>query len=191
VNTGVAGGNYGWSIREGTFATWREASLGVGYDDSVFALGGAPEAGLLFPVAQYDHGEGRAIGAGLIYQGTAIPGLAGKLVATDIVNGRLFVADAGGLVSDNDPDGVLGFAELDTVVDGIHQPLLAALGTERADARLGTDGQGNLYVLTKAHGEIFRVEAFVQAVPGPGALIVFAVALLGLAGARRRALPAG
>ena len=191
VNTGVAGGNYGWSIREGTFATWREASLGVGYDDSVFALGGAPEAGLLFPVAQYDHGEGRAIGAGLIYQGTAIPGLVGKLVATDIVNGRLFVADAGGLVSDNDPDGVLGFTELDTVVDGIHQPLLAALGTERADARLGTDGQGNLYVVTKAHGEIFRVEAFVQAVPGPGALVVFAVALLGLAGARRWALPAG
>lgn len=191
VNTGVAGGNYGWSIREGTFATWRDPALGLGYDDSAFAIAGGPEGGLLFPVAQYDHDEGRAIGAGLIYQGAGIPGLAGKLVATDIVNGRLFVADAGGLVSDNDPDGVVGFAELDTVVDGIHQPLLAALGTGRADARLGTDGEGNLYVLTKARGEIFRVEAFVQAVPGPGALGVFAMALLGLAGARRRALRAG
>ena len=186
VNTGVAGGNYGWSIREGTFATWRDPALGLGYDDSAFALVGGPEGGLLFPVAQYDHDEGRAIGSGLIYQGTAIPGLAGRLVATDIVNGRLFVADVDGLVSDNDPDGVVGFSELDTVVDGIHQPLLAALGTARADARLGTDGAGNLYVVTKARGEIFRVEAFVQAVPGPGALGVFAVGVLGLAAAWRR-----
>lgn len=181
VNTGVAGGNYGWSVREGTFATFRDASLGIGYDYGVFALQGGPESGLLFPIAQYDHDEGRAIGSGLIYQGTAVPGLAGKLVASDIVNGRLFVADVAGLSSDDDPDGVVGFSELDTVIDGIHQPLLAALGTARADARLGTDDAGNLYVVTKAGGEIFRVEAVAQTVPEPGGLLLVALGALALA----------
>jgi glucose/arabinose dehydrogenase len=184
VNTGVAGGNYGWSIREGTFATWRDPALGIGDVMGVFELAGGPEAGLRYPVAQYDHDEGRAIGSALIYQGAAVPGLAGRLVATDIVNGRLFVADVDGLVSDDDPDGVAGFAELTTIVNGIEQPLLAALGTPRADARLGTDDAGNLYVVTKAGGQIFRVEA--QAVPGPGGLGVFVVGVLGLALIRKK-----
>lgn len=186
VSTGVAGGNYGWSVREGTFATWRDPVVGPDYTDSVFRLTGDAEPGLLFPIAQYDHDEGRAIGAGLLYQGSVIPQLQGKFIASDIVNGRLFVADLDGLVSDDDPDGAVGFAELDTVVAGIHQPLLAALGTERADARLGTDEFGNLYVLTKARGEIFRVEAVTQAVPAPGGLAVLAVAVAALAAARKK-----
>ena len=113
-----------------------------------------------------------------------MPELAGKYIASDIVNGRLFVTDVDGLVSDDDPAGAVGFAELATIIGGIEQPLLAALGAARADARLGTDDLGNLYVLTKAHGEIFRIDA-IEAVPAPGALPMLAVALLGLAWVRR------
>ena len=185
VNTGVAGGNYGWSLREGGFATFRDPAIGPGFSTAVFQLAPGAEAGLLYPIAQYDHDEGRAIGAGLLYQGSAIPALTGRFIATDIVNGRLFVADVDGLLSDSDPAGAAGFSYLDTVLDGINQSLLAALGAARADARLGTDDAGNLYVLTKAHGDIFRVDAMATAVPAPGALAVLAVAVLGLAGLRR------
>ncbi len=185
VNTGIAGGNYGWSTREGSFATWRDPALGLTFTPDVFALTG-PEAGLLFPIAQYDHDDGRAIGAGLLYQGSAVPALTGLFVASDIVNGRLFVTDVDGLASDNDPAGAVGFAELTTIIGGIEQPLLAALGTARADARLGTDDLGNLYVLTKARGEIFRIDA-IEAVTAPAALPVLGVAVLGLAWARRYA----
>ena len=183
VNTGIAGGNYGWSTREGSYATWRDPALGLSFTPDIYPLAG-PEPGLLFPIAQYDHDEGRAIGAGLLYQGSAVPELAGKYIASDIVNGRLFVTDVDGLVSDDDPAGAVGFAELATIIGGIEQPLLAALGAARADARLGTDDLGNLYVLTKAHGEIFRIDA-IEAVPAPGALPMLAVALLGLAWVRR------
>ncbi len=185
VNTGVAGGNYGWSVREGTFATWRDPALGVGYTDEVFRLAPGPEAGWLFPVAQYDHSEGFAIGSGVIYQGTAVPQLTGKLIASDIVNGRLFAADVDGLLSDEDPDGTTEFRYLTTILNGIEQSLPSALGAPRADARLGTDDAGNLYVLTKANGQIFRVEAVDASVPAPAAWSVLAVALLGLAGLRR------
>jgi len=186
VNTGVAGGNYGWSIREGTFATFRDPALGLGYTDEAFQLAQGVEPGLLFPIAQYDHGEGRAIGAGLLYQGGAVPALTGKFIATDIVSGRLFATDVDGLLSDSDPAGAVGFGYLDTMLGGINQSLLAYLGAPRADARLGIDDVGNLYVLSKTNGDIFRVEAMDVAVPAPAALPVLAVALLGLAGLRRR-----
>ena len=185
VNTGVAGGNYGWSIREGGFATFRDPLVGPGYSSDVFQLEPGADSGLLYPIAEYDHGEGRAIGAGLLYQGAAVPGLTGKFIATDIVSGRLFVTDINGLLSDSDPTGSVGFAYLDTVLNNINQSLLAALGAARADARLGTDDAGNLYVLTKAHGDIFRVETFVSNVAAPASLPLLAVALAGLAGMRR------
>ena len=181
VNTGVAGGNYGWSTREGAFATFRDPAIGPDFSPDVFQLAPGLEPGLLFPIAQYDHDEGRAIGAGLLYQGGAVPSLTGKFIATDIVNGRLFATDVDGLLSDSDPAGAVGFQYLDTMLGGINQSLLAYLGAPRADARLGIDDVGNLYVLSKTNGDIFRVETMDVAVPAPAALPVLAVALLGLA----------
>jgi len=186
VNTGVAGGNYGWSTREGTFATFRDPSLGVGFTDQVFELTPGSDSGLLYPIAQYDHDEGSAIGAGLLYQGSAIPALVGKYITSDIVNGRLFVTDVAGLSSDDDPDGVIGFEELGLLYEGVPRTLLEVLGAGRADARLGVDEEGELYVLTKAGGQIFRLAAADDtSVPAPVPLSVLVTGLAGLAAVRR------
>ena len=174
VDTGIAGGNYGWSVREGTYATWRDPTLGLGPSEEAYKLTGAPEPGLLFPVAQYDHSQGAAIGSGLIYQGKAIPALVGQYVVSDIVGGYLFVTNVDGRVSSDTPGTPATFSELGITYNGAPTTLLDILGAGRADARIGTDDNGELYVVTKFDGEIFRVTA----VPAPGAFALLPAAAL-------------
>ena len=69
VNTGIAGGNYSWSTREGGFVTFRDPLVGPGYSSDVFQLEPGADPGLLYPIAEYDHGEGRAIGGGCCIKG--------------------------------------------------------------------------------------------------------------------------
>jgi glucose/arabinose dehydrogenase len=88
----VAGGNYGWNQKEGTF-TFNPANGTVGASSP-----GAP-AGLIDPLVQYDHDEGIAILGGFVYHGSLLPGLVGKYVFGDFSKsfssptGRLFYAD--------------------------------------------------------------------------------------------------
>ena len=55
-------------------------------------LSGREKDGLTYPVAMYDHDEGRAVTDGFAYRGR-IAALRGKFVFGDIQNGRLFAAD--------------------------------------------------------------------------------------------------
>src|SRR5437764_15261454 len=55
-------------------------------------LDGRQKDGFTYPVAIYDHDEGRAISAGFAYHGR-IAALRGKYVFGDIQNGRIFAAD--------------------------------------------------------------------------------------------------
>ena len=55
-------------------------------------LDGRVKDGFIYPVAIYDHDEGRAITAGFAYHGR-IAALRGKYVFGDIHAGRIFVAD--------------------------------------------------------------------------------------------------
>ena len=96
----TAGANAGWRLKEGTFRF--NPVDGSVTDD----LAGLP-AGLLDPVAQYDHDEGSAIVGGFVYRGSALPELAGKYVFGDFSRGftqpggRLFTADLGtGLIEE-------------------------------------------------------------------------------------------
>ena len=164
VNIGRAGANYGWRLREGTFAT----AFGVDSQDtgSVFALP-ANDSGFEYPVAQYDHDtEGRAIGSGFLYEGETIPALKGKYVFADLVQGYLFAIDAADLT----PGTPAARDELRVTFDGTERSIIEVVGqtdtyrpdvrdAKRADLRLGVDHSGELYLLTKTDGWIRRLVA--------------------------------
>ena len=159
VNIGVPGANYGWRPREGTYAT----AFGIGgvrpnpvyprpQDQRAFA----------YPVAQYDHDEGRAISSGYVYRGAAIPELHGKYVFADLVNGRVFYIETGGLQA-GAPAEVL---ELRVYIEGRERNIGEAFGHpntysrgKRADLRLGIDSRGELYALTKGDGWVRKFVA--------------------------------
>src|SRR5689334_508683 len=94
INIVHNGGNYGWMKREGIFANGRP--LG-GQLNQLFPLppeilDGRVKDGFIYPVAMYDHDEGRSVTDGFAYYGR-IPQLRGKFVFGDINKGRIFAAD--------------------------------------------------------------------------------------------------
>jgi glucose/arabinose dehydrogenase len=88
----VLGGNYGWNVKEGTFP-FTPSTGNIGPNAP-----GSP-AGLIDPLAEYDHDEGIAIVGGFVYHGIKLPFLQGKYVFGDFSKsfsspqGRLFFAD--------------------------------------------------------------------------------------------------
>ncbi|MSR10805.1 MAG: hypothetical protein EXR84_03270 [Gammaproteobacteria bacterium] len=157
INIGVPGANYGWRLREGTFAT----AFGIGdvrpnpvyprpVDEQVFA----------YPVAQFDHDEGNAISSGFVYRGRAIPELQGKYIFSDMVSGRVFYIETAALI----PDRPALIQELRVIINGSEQRFADAVGFantyargNRAGLRLGQDSQGELYFLTKGDGWIRKM----------------------------------
>jgi len=122
------GGNYGWNLKEGNFRF--DPAQGNVSDD----LSGLP-AGLIDPVAEYDHDDGITVVGGYIYRGSAIPELYGKYVFGDFSSG-FFVAD-----------GRLLYADLAT---GLTREFV--LGTDDRELGLyvkafGQDADGELYLL--------------------------------------------
>jgi glucose/arabinose dehydrogenase len=75
VDIVTKGGNYGWSLREGT---------------QIF--GNRPDAGatLIAPVWEYDHQVGKSITGGFVYRGKQVPALEGSYLYADYVSGRLW-----------------------------------------------------------------------------------------------------
>jgi glucose/arabinose dehydrogenase len=185
VNTGVAGGNYGWSTREGTYATFRDPALGQSYTRGLFYLTGT-DPGLLYPVAQYYHDNIHlaAIGGGYLYKGAAIPALYGKYIVSDIPTGKLYFADIAGMLSGDDPSKAIGLRELTLDWNGVPTSLLDILGQSRADARLGLDDKGEIYVITKGGGQLFSVSGVVS-VPEPRAWVILGTGMLAILLTRR------
>jgi glucose/arabinose dehydrogenase len=131
INFGRKGRNYGWNLKEGTFAF-----------DPAGVLIGLPldDPRLTEPVVEYDHDEGLAVVAGYTYYGTEVPELWGQYICGDwsrqfsAPEGRLFVADL--------------FA------GEIHELLI---GTQGHPLNLfikgfGQDHEGEIYVLTTTAG---------------------------------------
>ncbi|MDA0365174.1 MAG: PQQ-dependent sugar dehydrogenase [Chloroflexi bacterium] len=130
INVIVAGGNYGWPIKEGTFV-FDHNGTGPG-----FVTGDPSPPGLIDPIAQYDHWlddtrsrtatEGIAIVGGHVYRGSDVKdkGVRKHYVFGDYSRrfaqpeGRLFVLDDANRVTELTVAGratlglaVLGFAE--------------------------------------------------------------------------------
>ena len=159
INIGVAGGNYGWRLREGMFAT----AFGAGGREAG-AVYPRPlvERPFIYPVAQYDHDEGLAVGSGFVYRGERIPELQGKYIFADIVRGRVFFIETEDLAAGR-PARI---QEVRIRFDGEERSLTEvagypntyrAAGSLRVDLRLGRDAAGELYLLTKGDGWVRRL----------------------------------
>ena len=157
VNLGMPGANYGWRLREGTFASGYAVGAGPG---PVYPRPSQDERQFVYPVAQYDHDEGNAIGGGFVYRGRAIPELQGKYVFAEFPLGRLFAIDADA-VDTNQPAEI---TEIRLVLGGREQDLVDVAGFpntygpgNRVDLRLGVDSVGELYLLTKGDGWVRKL----------------------------------
>jgi glucose/arabinose dehydrogenase len=157
VNLGEPGANYGWRLREGTFASGYAVGRGPG---PLYPLPSPDTGAFTYPVAQYDHDEGNAIGGGYVYRGQAIPALQGKYVFADFPRGRLFVIDTDELT----PGRPTEITEIRLLLGGREQAVPDAAGFRdtygpgnRADMRLGTDSAGELYLVTKGDGRVRKL----------------------------------
>ncbi|HET6521041.1 MAG TPA: PQQ-dependent sugar dehydrogenase, partial [Geminicoccaceae bacterium] len=155
LELGVAGANYGWGEREGTFVIDRDNH------EIIYELPPWDELrGFTYPVLQYDHDEGDAIATGYVYRGDSIPQLQGKYIFGDLSNGRIFYVDIDDLVAGQT---VTEFNELRLRYNGVERSLTDIIGqrlgtpTERAELRFGQDEDGEVYILSKWDGMVRKL----------------------------------
>ena len=173
VDVGIAGANYGWSQRQGTFATGY--AYGQSSDDqNLYPLPAGASQGFTDPIAEYDHTNGNAIGSGFLYRGSAIPELDGMYVMQDLVDGRIFYFDPSTITPGLQPT----ISELVLTQNGSPLSLVNTFGysndylvSPRVDARLSEDANGNLLDTLKANGEIYTLTDSTP-VPEPGTLLL-------------------
>ena len=104
INIVREGENYGWMKREGYFEngmTRPGGALNQLYTLPAEILNGRERDGFTYPVAMYDHDEGRSVAGGYAYYGR-IEALRGKFVFGDVATGRVFAADLATLKKAND-----------------------------------------------------------------------------------------
>jgi hypothetical protein len=175
------GANYGYSLREGTQAMTPQGMQPVPADDIIpLQITDTIARGTMtptYPVISYPHTSagGDAIAGGIVYRGTKIPSLKGKLLFGDITTGKLWSADMKDVVAADDgkADTLAPIRELDAGLRGLVERTFRARGARgetlpgnaavagrgRVDLRIAEDAAGDLYVLTKADGMIRRIVA--------------------------------
>lgn len=159
IVTGSLGGqNFGWRLREGTIAT------------PTGGVGGAPPAGNVEPIFEYDHSVGQSITGGYVYRGPDAA-LNGTYFFADFVAGKIFSFRYDGTAVIDFQDRT---AELQNAGGGF---------TVGGLSSFAEDGFGNLYMIDYSGGEVFRINP----VPEPASLgLVAALGLTGWLRCRRR-----
>ena len=161
INVGIAGGNYGWPGREG---------LQVFRADH---LAGSPT--LTDPIYTYLHGlgdfEGFSVVGGLVYHGP-VAGLEGRYFFADFISAKIWSFNY-----DLQNSGItnLIFWSLNLPADVDFKNILS----------FGTDGMGDLYIVTLLDGIYKVTSAEVDEVPLPASGLLMLGGLGGLAAARR------
>lgn len=128
VDVVVRGGNYGWSIKEGS------GCFGSAVCDSV---------GLIDPLYEYPHPEGFAIIGGFVYRGKALPELQGTYVFGDWGTGII-----SGVVKGND-----GVVRATMLADSGRSP--TGFAEDASGEIYFTDANGGMYRLERATPEVF------------------------------------
>lgn len=119
---GVGGLNYGWNLYEGS------------HHFPSLAPVAAPVPGFTFPVAEYDHADGRcSVTGGPVYRGAALPGLHGATLYADYCSGTLWRLDG---------------AEAEPAV---------LLEAGFPVSSFGEDAAGEVYVLDYAAGRLMKL----------------------------------
>lgn len=150
VNLIIPGHDYGWPIREGTFLLNPSGDMNNLYplpvNDSIYKV--------TYPVAQYDHDWGyAAISGGFEYSGKAMPQLRGKFLFGDIPSGKLFYIN----VADIKQGKLATIKEWKISIRGVQTTLAELCQSDRADLHLGRDSNGELYILTKTDGKVYKL----------------------------------
>jgi glucose/arabinose dehydrogenase/cytochrome c2 len=146
----MSGDDCGWPDREGSFVLRASGDIA-----KVFPLPANDSINhYIYPVAEFDHDEGLAMTGGYEYEGTSVPQLKGKFLFGDMSSGRLFYAD----VNDIKRGKKATIREWSVTVNGEAKTLKQICNCDRADHRFGRDAKGELYVLTKADGKLYRLE---------------------------------
>lgn len=147
-----AGHDYGWPIREGQFVFNPRGNFNNVYplpvNDSSYNI--------TYPVAEFDHDEGNAITGGYEYLGNSIPQLRGKFLFGDIPSGRLFYINT----ADIKQGSLSVVKEWKITMDGSLRSLKQICGQcDRVDLRFGRDSKGEMYLLTKNDGRLYKIVA--------------------------------
>jgi glucose/arabinose dehydrogenase len=144
-----SGHDQGWPEREGTFVMNYSKTM-----DFVYPLP-ADDAknNYTYPVAEYDHDEGNAISGGLEYWGSRVKPLMGKYIFGDIVKGRLFYVEMKDLAIGK--QAVI--KELQLKLNGQKKTLTELTGEDKVDVRFGRDHTGEMYILTKPDGRVYKI----------------------------------
>lgn len=172
INLGVAGANYGWDAREGTYVTTGNPDV---LDDLPV---NHPTDNFTYPVAQYDHtnnlfnGSSAVVG-GSVYRGSDVPQLTGMYLFGDFASnhGPIFAVDVDDLVQRDDfsdlanlDDGRLApFAEVQLTKNGVEKTFRDIIADQlgfsqnRTDLRFGVGPDNEIYVLNKRDGVVRRI----------------------------------
>ena len=158
VNIVRNGENYGWMKREGLWENgrWRGGVLGQLFALPPDVLSGREKDGLTYPVAMYDHDEGRAVSGGFAYHGR-IAALQGKFVFGDVQNGRLFAADVAEMKKADDgiPQTMATIEEIQLYVKDAGGKRMGVSMRELVDARMGVSlPRVDLHIARTRDGEL-------------------------------------
>jgi hypothetical protein len=158
VNIVRNGENYGWMRREGCWENgrWRGSLLNELFALPPDVLNGREKDGFTYPVAMYDHDEGRAVTDGFAYHGR-IAALQGKFVFGDIQNGRLFAADLAEMKKADDgiPQTVAPIEEIQLYVRDASGNRMGVSMRELVDRTMGaTVPRVDLHISRTGDGEL-------------------------------------
>ena len=121
-NSSAGGENYGWNIMEGNHC---------------YKSKKCDSAGLVLPVAEYDHSRGCSITGGMVYRGKQFPALLGIYLYGDYCSGRIWGLRRSGS----------GWE---------HEQLI---DSKLAISTFGEDENGGLYVADYDKGSVLKIEA--------------------------------